>query len=180
VVLDPSAVYLHPGFLDSVACRQVRAAMDRAAAEPAEILTDDIALDTDARRALSVEIDADTLASVEKAIDAERAALASFFGAPLGEREGPGFLRYGPGGFYRPHRDRGASASWAGAARRTVAVVVFLNDRFTGGSLRLYGDEDVREVLPREGTLVAFPAGMLHEVAAVIDGTRDTIVDWFY
>jgi predicted 2-oxoglutarate/Fe(II)-dependent dioxygenase YbiX len=154
--------------------------MDRAAAEPAEILTEDIALDSDARRALSVEVDAETLASVEQAIDAERDALASFFGGPLGEREGAGFLRYGPGGFYRPHRDRGTSAAWPGAARRAVAVVVFLNDGFTGGTLRLYGDEHTHELIPREGTLVAFPAGMLHEVATVVDGTRDTIVDWFY
>jgi predicted 2-oxoglutarate/Fe(II)-dependent dioxygenase YbiX len=179
-VVRPSRVYLHPGFLDSVACQRVRAAMDRAAAEPAEILAEDISLDTDARHALSVEVDADTLASVEKAIEAERDALASFFGAPLGEREGPGFLRYGPGGFYRRHRDRGTSASWPGAARRAVAVVVFLNDGFSGGTLRVHGDEQTREVVPLEGTLVAFPAEVLHEVATVVDGTRDTIVDWFY
>jgi hypothetical protein len=36
------------------------------------------------------------------------------------------------------------------------------------------------DVLPHEGMLVAFDAGMLHEVAEVRQGTRDVIVDWFY
>ena len=154
--------------------------MDRAAAEPAEILADDIALDTDARRALSVEVDADTLALVERALEAERDPLTAFFSEALAEREGPGFLRYGPGGFYGPHRDRGSVPSWPGAARRTIAVVIFLNDRFSGGVLRLHGDDATRDVVPREGTLVAFPAATLHEVVPVVEGTRDTIVDWFY
>ena len=154
--------------------------MDVAASEPAEILDEEISLDTEARRALSVEVDRDTLALVEQAIESERGALSAFFAETLTEREGAGFLRYGHGGFYRPHRDRGSMPSWPGAARRSIAVVVFLNDRFRGGVLRLFDDDGTHEIVPREGTLAAFSAATLHEVAPVIDGTRDTVVDWFY
>lgn len=154
--------------------------MDGASAEPAEILNQDISLDTEARRALSVEVDVETLAVVEDAMDAARDTLATFFGETLTRREGAGFLRYGPGGFYRPHRDRGTVPSWPDAGRRRIAVVIFLNDGFSGGVLRLFGDEGTRDIVPREGTLAAFSAMTLHEVAPVIDGTRDTVVDWFY
>ncbi len=154
--------------------------MDRAASDAAEILGAEIALDVGARRASSVDVDADTVALVERALDSHRETLAAFFSKPLTEREGAGFLRYGPGGFYGPHRDRGVVASWPGAARRTVAVVVFLNDGFTGGMLRVFGEDNARAIVPQEGTLVAFAADTLHEVAPVVEGTRDTVVDWFY
>lgn len=154
--------------------------MDRATAEPAEILDQEISLDTEARRASSIEVDADTLALVEGAIDGARATLATFFDEALSQREGAGFLRYGPGGFYRPHRDRGTLPSWPDADRRRIAVVIFLNDRFGGGVLRIFGDEGTHDIVPEQGTLAAFSAMTLHEVAPVIEGTRDTVVDWFY
>jgi predicted 2-oxoglutarate/Fe(II)-dependent dioxygenase YbiX len=154
--------------------------MDHAAAEPAEILAQDISLDTDARRVLTVDVDAGTLAFVAQALDAEREVLRSVFEMPLGEREGAGFLRYHAGGFYGPHRDRGDSPAWPDANRRLIAAVVFLNDEFSGGALRIHGEDGARDITPRQGSLVAFPADTLHEVLAVTDGTRDTIVDWFY
>jgi len=128
---------------------------------------------------------------VEQRLDTYRVPLEQFFGIDLSAREGPSFLRYGPGGFYKPHRDHGNVASWAGAARRRIALIVFLNSArelaptgdFAGGALRLFAEHDeggAIDVRPREGTLVAFPATTLHEVAIVHDGTRDTIVDWFY
>ena len=56
--------------------------------------------------------------------------------------------------------------------------MVFLNGDFRGGELALI---DARvDIVPREGLLVAFDAGTLHEVLPVGDGTRDVIVDWFY
>jgi predicted 2-oxoglutarate/Fe(II)-dependent dioxygenase YbiX len=33
--------------------------------------------------------------------------------------------------------------------------------------------------VPTRGTLVAFPADMLHEVTPVVEGTRNAVVDWF-
>ena len=69
-------------------------------------------------------------------------------------------------------------ASWPEAARRSVAVVLFLNGDFEGGLLRLFAGETI-EIAPQAGLLVAFPADLLHEVT-VVSGTRDAVVDWFY
>lgn len=163
--------------------------MDRGASDPAEILEDSIEHQDHVRRTLSIEVSAATLERVELALEAARVRLAALSGMTLGVREGSGFLRYLPGGFYRPHRDRGDLPSWPGAARRQLAVVVFLStaraagDRegFTGGVLRLYpdGGEPIG-IVPVEGLLVAFPATTLHEVTRVGEAVRDAVVDWFY
>jgi predicted 2-oxoglutarate/Fe(II)-dependent dioxygenase YbiX len=178
------------GFLDPRTCREIRQAMDAGAAEPAEVLEDGVTVDESARRASQVEIDPAVRAMVEARLEAARARLEEFYLVPLGDREGPSLLRYGPGGFYGPHRDWGRVPEWPDAARRRIALVVFLNssrDRepdgdFSGGALRLYAGEGhaAHDVHPRAGALVAFPATALHEVTVVHGGIRDTVVDWFY
>jgi predicted 2-oxoglutarate/Fe(II)-dependent dioxygenase YbiX len=191
---QPVSYFLLPGFLDEHACAAVREAMDRGASDPAEVLEDAIEHQEHVRRTLSIEVDAATLRLVEDRLEALRERLSSRFGAPLGPREGTGFLRYLPGGFYRPHRDRGDLPSWPGAARRQIAVVLFLNsavdagdaEGFRGGVLRLYRDApgaapvEPLEITPSAGTLVAFPATVLHEVTRVEGAIRDAAVDWFY
>jgi predicted 2-oxoglutarate/Fe(II)-dependent dioxygenase YbiX len=181
---------LEPGFLDDDTCRQIRAAMDRGADGAAEVVGDAIARRETIRRARSVEIEAHVLGLIEDRIETIRTALERTFGRRLGDREGMGFLRYHTGGFYRPHRDRGEVAGWPAAARRSLAVVMFLNgggktsgtDSFEGGTLCLYpeGGRPPVEVHPATGLLAAFPADLLHEVRPVRAGTRDTAVDWFY
>jgi predicted 2-oxoglutarate/Fe(II)-dependent dioxygenase YbiX len=180
-----------PGFLDADLCRRVRDAMDRGMVEPAEILDHGPALDREARRAFSIEIDPGTLAVVEGRLDAARSELSDRCGVPLSGREGAAFVRYSPGGFYRLHRDRAVDADWPGAARRLIALVVFLNTShraleagaFTGGELLIYPSRDHRRypirITPRQGSLVAFDAGLLHEVRPVVAGSRDVIVDWY-
>ena len=51
---------------------------------------------------------------------------------------------------------------------------------FDGGLLRIFERDGETDVVPQAGTLVAFPADLLHEVTEVRGGTRDTVVDWFY
>lgn len=181
-----SSPYLIERFLDAATCRRIRDLMDRGAIEPAEILEDTIALDEEVRRATSIEVAPAVVAAIEQRLDRTREEVERFFGLTLTSREGANFLRYGAGGFYLPHVDRAATDSWPDAARRQIALVVFLNSslpapgpgQFSGGELCLI---DARvDVTPREGMLVAFDAGMLHEVAPVGQGTRDVIVDWFY
>jgi predicted 2-oxoglutarate/Fe(II)-dependent dioxygenase YbiX len=163
--------------------------MDGGAADPAEILEDAIEHQDHVRRTLSFEVDRGTLGRVEARMDDARAQLEEITGMSLGVREGTGFLRYLPGGFYRPHRDKGDLPAWPGAAHRQLSVVVFLNsardggdpEGFTGGVLRLYPDgHDPIDIVPVEGLLVAFPATVLHEVTRVGDAVRDAVVDWFY
>jgi predicted 2-oxoglutarate/Fe(II)-dependent dioxygenase YbiX len=163
--------------------------MDQGTPDPAEILEDRVEHQDHVRRTLSVEVSSMTLKWVERDLEAARQQLTETSGMTLGVREGPGFLRYLPGGFYRPHRDKGDLPSWPGAASRQLAVVVFLNssrdagirEGFAGGVLRLYPeDSDPIDIVPVEGLLVAFPATLLHEVTRVGDAVRDAVVDWFY
>ena len=163
-------------------CRAIRDAMDAGERDDAEVLTGSIEVDRVARRASSIEPAEAVLRDVERALQDGRSQLEAFFAIPLGEREGPGFIRYTAGGMYRPHYDRATDPSWPDAARRVVSVVVFLNGsdgEFDGGVLQLFGDEPVN-IQPATGLLVAFPADVLHEVTEVSRGTRDVIVDWFY
>lgn len=184
-------VHTTDGFLDAETCGRIRAAMDAGSTEPAEVLGDEFSLEPRVRRASVITVDPRTLEAVEQRLDALRPGLIDRYAARLGAREGASFLRYPKGGFYRPHRDRGVLASWPAARRRSVAIVLFLNSArqagvsgaFGGGALRIFPDrsnEPAVEISPRAGTLVTFPAELLHEVTMVEDGTRDTVVDWFY
>ena len=178
-------------FLDAPSCRQIRLAMDAGVPEPAEILGDTFAADDEVRRATHIEIDDDTMALLEGRLDDAIESIAQFFKIGLTGREGASILRYASGGFFRAHKDRAHTTVWPGAAKRRIAVVVFLTTSrqsdslgsFSGGTLRLFPDEALTpsvDVHPRARTLVAFPATILHEVTTVRHGTRDAIVDWYY
>ena len=170
-------IFFVHGFLDPPTCRAVRAGMDAGVVDPAEVIDDDIETQGDVRRAESIDVDARILGEVERRLDEARGSVAAFFALPLTGREGAGFLRYGPGGFYRPHRDRAIGGAWPGAARRRVTAVVFLNSgEFTGGLLRVGG----QPIAPEAGMLAAFLAETVHEVTPVRGGVRDTVVDWYY
>jgi predicted 2-oxoglutarate/Fe(II)-dependent dioxygenase YbiX len=183
-------VYSLGGFLEPEECRRVQIAMDRGVPEPAEVLYEQTEIEPDVRRASSFDVDAETLDLVEGRLDSLRSTLGDFYATRLGPREGANFLRYEDGGFYRRHRDRAEVASWPGAAWRRLAIIVFLNSgrdaetsgSFAGGTLRLFPEDEAQaiDIPPVAGTLVAFPATVSHEVTVVRDGTRDTIVDWFY
>ena len=176
------------GFLTVDECAALRRGMDDGAVEHAEILDQGIHREADVRMATIIEPASDLVREVESKLDACRTRLEAALGMTLAEREGAGFIRYPEGGFYRPHRDRGEDPQWADAARRAIAMVVFLNSSreaspdggFEGGVLRLLLPDGDVDVTPEAGTLVAFPADVLHEVTEVRGGTRDSVVDWFY
>jgi len=195
-VMQPRALFsLIPGFLDAATCCRLRDTMDRGIAAPAVVLDSEIVLDDAARRVSDIDVDRSTLAAVELKLESARAAIEAYHGLPIDEREGPSFLRYGPGGFYRRHRDQAAEAAWPDAARRQVSLVIFLNssrsvpepNEFSGGELVMFPEDvpDVPtgepiEIVPQQGSLVAFRADTAHEVRPVSAGVRDVIVDWFY
>lgn len=185
-------VFVKPGFFDKARCATVRAAMDRGRAEAAEIYVSGYVVDERVRRTSDVTVDPGTVRLVEDAFEDVRAEVSAFFGVILSAAEGPGFLRYLPGGFYRRHRDRLDEP--AQEFSRRVSLVLFLTDadrgagdgRCEGGALRLYAAADPAQetvpfdISPAAGTLVAFQSHVLHEVMPVTDGVRDAIVDWFY
>ena len=154
--------------------------MDRGEPTPAEVHANGFVVDRRVRRTLEVEVDSTTVAEVERSIAGVCPRVARFFGIPLSGDEGPGFLRYPAGGFYRRHRDV-LSGSGDDFPRR-ISVVMFLTsagERCEGGALRIYRP-DPFDIAPRAGTLVAFPSEVPHEVLPVTSGVRDVVVDWFF
>lgn len=184
-------MFVLPDVLSSSACGRLRAAIDRSALSPAAILVDDYHVDMAVRQTMEADVDAGTIAEVEAILATVRPRVASFFAVPLAGAEGPGFLRYLPGGFYAPHRD--ILETDGETFPRRISIVLFLTTSSTadrdgtcdGGALRLYGLDEadgsgVVDIAPVAGTLVAFPSSRLHEVLPVQSGIRDAIVDWFY
>ena len=167
-------------FWKPAACSRVRTAMDRSHGTAAEIYSDGYRVDENARRAFDVDVDPDTVEEVQRDIDAVRLQVAQFFGITLSSEEGPGFLRYEYGGFYRLHCD--IAAGLDDSFPRRISIVVFLTSAgcgCQGGSLRLYTPEAL-DIAPRAGMLVAFASHIPHEVLPVTAGIRDAVVDWFY
>jgi predicted 2-oxoglutarate/Fe(II)-dependent dioxygenase YbiX len=190
--LEELGVFVRPTFFDKAECASARAAMDRGRVEAAEIYVGGYVLDEGVRRTFDVAVHARTVRAVERAFADVRPDVSCFFGETVSAAEGPGFLRYPTGGFYRAHRDHldepGQEFS------RRISLVLFLTDadggagdgRCEGGSLRLYGVVDPAQatvpldISPVAGTLIAFRSHVLHEVLPVTGGVRDAIVDWFY
>jgi predicted 2-oxoglutarate/Fe(II)-dependent dioxygenase YbiX len=173
-------ILMRPDFYGPVACAKVRQAMDRAHVSPAEIYTEGYRVDRQARRAFDVEIGEDMLREVQRAMNTIRPDVARYFGIPLSDDEGPGFLRYLAGGFYRRHCDVLSEADEQ--FPRRISVVMFLTsagEQCQGGALRIYHPEPF-DIAPKSGTLVAFPSDMPHEVLPVTSGVRDVVVDWFF
>jgi predicted 2-oxoglutarate/Fe(II)-dependent dioxygenase YbiX len=132
-----------------------------------------------------------TAKSVERRLSAVQAELERCFGVPLVDHEKPTFVRYQAGDYFRPHTDVGNEESPAHLQARKVVLVGFLNDRadtpthgcYCGGALTLYGVIDEppwREmgfsVDGQAGTVIAFPARMVHEVTEVTHGDRCVVV----
>jgi predicted 2-oxoglutarate/Fe(II)-dependent dioxygenase YbiX len=181
-------IFINEHAMDDATCRRIQAAMDVGVREPTEVIEDDMALADDVRRASHIEVPPVIFELIDAHLDAQRQAIATFFEWPLEGRGGVNLLRYETGGFYRPHIDRADLPAWPPASRRAVTIILFLESSldvdpaggFSGGLLRLFPDDDQPiEIMPRRGMLVAFPAETPHEVTPVIDGHRDTIVDWF-
>jgi predicted 2-oxoglutarate/Fe(II)-dependent dioxygenase YbiX len=183
-------VFIAQDVMDAPTCRRVQAAMDAGVPEPAEVLHDTIEVQEEVRRASQIDVPEVVLVMVDERLDAMRDQVAAFFRLPLRSREGVSFMRYEKGGFYKPHVDRALVSSWPATSRRLVTTVLFLESSreiepsggFSGGRLRLFPDDGTPliEITAKQGMLVAFPAGMLHEVTRITAGRRDTVVDWFY
>jgi predicted 2-oxoglutarate/Fe(II)-dependent dioxygenase YbiX len=179
-------LFRHCGFLSPDECLFVRHAMDAGTVEAAEVLVHGPHRQPLVRNASLVEPGRQVIRQVESRLEGCRELVGASLQLDLGEREGPGFIRYPAGGYYKAHIDCGDDPQWPDALRRAASVVIFLNSagqaggEFDGGLLTLFPPDEVITVRPEAGLLVAFPSDVLHEVTPVERGTRDTIVDWFY
>jgi len=94
-----------------------------------------------------------------------------------GFSEGLQFTHYKqPNGSYGKHIDRGYNIQI-----RKLSFSVELSDvsSYEGGELNLYeGDKPMENMKKEQGTLIAFPSFMLHEVTPVTKGERFSLVAW--
>jgi SM-20-related protein len=177
----------------------LRAEMDVSAFEKATVVKDgqdgqEGILDEESRKVLGVRVSEETRREVRERLRGIRPSLEQQFRVSLSRKcQGPDFLIYHPGGYYRPHHDASDGSPDNVRARR-VSVVVFLNgqskeptpDTFGGGGLTFYGLMDGPEwskcaftLEPAPGMLVAFRSDTLHEAQPVSFGKRYAIVMWF-
>jgi len=161
--------------------------MDVGATAPAEVVDGQPVVDLAVRDALDVTLDEALLDELDDQLQMHRGIAAEHFGLTLGGSVGASCLRYPPGGHYRRHRDRDPDFG-PGTDDRQLTVVVWLNSAdtptaagdFSGGTLRVFAPGGmIHDVIPKAGTLVAFPADWPHEVLPVTRGLRDVVVDWW-
>lgn len=86
------------------------------------------------------------------------------------------FLRYSPGGQFKPHCD----ASYVRSdytARTLITLQMYLNEGFDGGETTFMDfDEDVRvPVVPKTGMILVFEHDLYHEGSLVRSGNKYTI-----
>ena len=138
--------------------------------------------------------DGDVTAVVTKTLWAAAMAIIDRDEASQCKLDGPKFCSYPAGGYFRAHRDRSQDArDPAYVRRRTLSFSCVLNDHhsagglptFDGGTLVLYvpdsnGSVAAVNLRPSAGLVVAFRAGLMHEVRPVRTGTRFAIVAWLY
>jgi PKHD-type hydroxylase len=95
----------------------------------------------------------------------------------FGLEEGLQFTIYdGEGAKYGKHVDR-----CFGTKIRKLSITIELSDpsEREGGDLQLYtGEEPLINIPKEQGTLIAFPSFMLHEVSPIKKGTRYSLVAW--
>jgi predicted 2-oxoglutarate/Fe(II)-dependent dioxygenase YbiX len=197
-LLSRFGIFVLPEFLDEETCDRVMGEMlgrDGAKATVTLRQTDD-ELAERYRRTTIAEVSTATASMVEQRLISVRERLEERFSVELGGCEKPQFLLYRKGDYIRAHSDgdMGEDApDWL--RRRTVSVVVFLNDQaendapgtFSGGVLNFYGlfSQDPRgesvglPVAAKAGLLVAFPADLVHAVTPVERGNRAAVVTWF-
>jgi predicted 2-oxoglutarate/Fe(II)-dependent dioxygenase YbiX len=185
------------GFADAGLCRRIRGELRSAVQEAATVRTagGSFAVDESVRSVKWVTPPESTTALVQARLMDVKPAVEAHFGLPLADCQAPQFLAYGPGDFYRAHRDNSADRDAPAVSQeRRVSAVLFLNataaepgdDCYGGGALTFYGlmdDPRMKSVgLPLEadeGLLMAFRADTVHGVAPVTHGFRYTAVSWF-
>ncbi len=168
-------------FLGDEERRRLREAMRAAPAASATVARagSEYHVDDAVRRTRRVAMPTEENAAFMARLDGVRDAAAAHFDVTLAETEQPQFLVYRQGDFFTRHADRDR----AGLNRRSVSLVVFVNDDFEGGALRFFGEVSgealALEVSPAAGLLLAFRSDTPHEVEAVRSGERFTVVSWF-
>src|ERR1051325_7809521 len=161
--------FVRRDFLDAAACSRLIGEASAAPFELSRVVQNgvDRVLDEGTRKTLLARVARSPRREMSARFAAVIPALERHSGAPLDSCEPPGFLIYGPGAFFAPHRDR-APDDPADIRRRVLSALVFLNapssaDGYSGGELRFHRvlDDDPWQACtlslePEPGLLVVF------------------------
>ena len=170
-------VQLLPGAVSPAFCASVRAAMDRGAADPAEILEDAIEHQDHVRRTLSIEVDPATVGRSRTRSRRRGRTGRAVRPWTWGRGRAPASCaicraastaRTATGATCRRGRARRAG-SWRWWCSSTPPGRRRPGGLHGRGAAPLSGASGAApiDIVPRAGTLVAFPATMLHEVTRV-------------
>ena len=83
--------------------------------------------------------------------------------------------KYEKNGKYGKHIDKIYKSS---VRKLSISVQLTPPEEYTGGELKLYFTEKPIIMPKDQGTLIIFPSYVLHEVASVKTGGRDSLVTW--
>jgi SM-20-related protein len=189
-------LFVAPGFLDAQTCARLREEMRVAPAIPGTVrdLGDVYTVDEATRRTRVARVSDEAEGLVLGRLHALVPDLQRHFQVDASTWRAPQFLVYGPGDFFRAHKDSSDAPDAGVIARsRRVSTVIFLNARSEapspathgGGELTFYGllgHPRLRTAgLPlahEVGLLVAFRPDTVHAVTPVTHGDRYTIAAW--
>ena len=188
---DHFNLFLLRNFLDADACASLKAELNQSPTTQAPVYLQGTpgVIHEDVRKTTSLHPSKQTVADVHQRLLSQKSALETHFGLSLTDCEPPQFLRYEKGDFFVRHQDGNTKQLDFDHLRvRRISIVVFLNDYsnepqancYGGGLLNFYDDVSAEFGLRGEtGLLVAFAAETTHEVSAVTDGERFTLITWF-
>ena len=105
-----------------------------------------------------------------------------FYKCKINSVVAPNILRYGIGGYYRPHADSDEfntkTNKWEKTQDVDLSFLLYLDDDYEGGEINFpnFGFQ----LRPRAGMLLMFPSDCryLHGVLPVTAGVRHSIVSW--
>lgn len=184
-------------FFDSRLCAELRTQAGQSANMPATVWGKVArTVQANARRTKRANVSSAVESMVEEKLLLIKPRVEEHFNLALSGCETPQFLVYEEGDFFQPHRDEDPRRdSHSRDQDRLVSVIIFLNsecktpkpDSYCGGALALYGlirDPKHQAIgFPLSGTtglMVAFRSDVFHEVKAVTQGKRHTIVSWYF
>lgn len=84
-------------------------------------------------------------------------------------------LKYEQAGFLSEHIDHGVSS-------RTLSVVLYLNDDYTGGEINFPHVSNGITIKPEAGSAIFFPSNFVftHSVNEISEGTRYSLPNWYH
>ncbi|MEM9887964.1 MAG: 2OG-Fe(II) oxygenase [Bacteroidota bacterium] len=191
--LQKAGVFVRQNFLSAKHCADLRTKILQSRQVSGRVYHDaQSQINEDLRKTQLAILPYEDIQSIQDLFSDLKPSLATHFGLHLDRCRTPIFCCYQQGDFFKKHQDNGADDpnSPQSLAIRKITVVLFLNTQqpttklshFNGGGLRLYDLNDHAKPLTvkeEEGLLIAFRSEVYHQVNAIRQGQRFSVVSWF-